>query len=158
MTIKKIIPTACFVLGVFICGCQDNTLVSPADPIKQSPVGTTQTHEENGLIDATKPSEKNRPTVIAYYFHRTMRCPTCLAIEANVARVIEENFPQQIANGGLIWIPFNLDDPGGKDFEKEFDVSVSTLVLSKMEDSNNSKYKKLEKVWDLIGVPVKFDE
>ena len=86
-----------------------------------------------------------------------MRCPTCLAIAANTARVIEENYPQHIADGTLMWMPFNLDDPGGDEFEKEFDVSVSTLVLAKTEDVNHTEYKKLEKVWDFIGDPVKFD-
>ena len=70
---------------------------------------------------------------------------------------IEENFSQQISNGTLTWIPFNLDESGGKELEEEFDVSVSTLVLSKMEGVGNTEYKKLEKVWGLIGDPVKFD-
>jgi len=155
---RKIIPVACFVLAVLVSGCQDNAMPNPADEIKHSPIEPAQIKENSNAVDTAKSPDKSSPTVIAYYFHRTMRCPTCLAIETNAARVIEEGFSKQIGDGSLMWIPFNLDDPGGEDFEKEFDVSVSTLVLSKMEDSNNTKYKKLEKVWDLIGDPVKFDE
>jgi len=155
---KIIIPIACFVLAGLLSGCQDNVSVRPVNQIKNNSAESNQNSEENKTTNTPAPSVKNSPTVIAYYFDRTMRCPTCLAIEANAARIIKDNFSQLVAEGSLIWIPYNLDDPGGKEFEKEFDVSVSTLVLSKMKDSNHPKYKKLEKVWDLIGNSVKFDE
>jgi hypothetical protein len=156
--IRKLLSVACFVLAVSACGCQEKVPSNPVVGMKHSSIEATQTNEESKIINTATPSVKNSPTIIAYYFHRTMRCPTCLAIEANAARIIKDNFPQLVAEGSLIWIPYNLDDPGGKEFEKEFDVSVSTMVLSKMEDSNNPKYKKLEKVWDFIGDPAKFDE
>ena len=55
-------------------------------------------------------------------------------------------------------MPFNLDDPGGEEFEKELDITISTLVLSKITNGNHTEYKKLEKVWDFISEPVKFDD
>lgn len=154
---RKIISIICFVLAVSACGCQEQASSNSAVAMKHSSIGATQTKEESNTANTATPSNKNSSTVIAYYFHRTMRCPTCLAIETNAARVIEDNFPQQIADGRLTWIPYNLDDPGGKEFEKEFDVSVSTLVLSKMANGNHTEYKKLEKVWDFIGDYGKFD-
>ena len=156
--IRKIIPIACFVLAALMSGCQGHDLSNPAVRMKNKSIESVRVNEESDAADTAKTPDENGPTVIAYYFHRTMRCPTCLAIEANTARVIEENYPQHIADGTLMWIPFNLDDPGGEEFEKEFDVSASTLVLSKMTNGNNTEYKKLEKVWDLIGNPVKFDD
>jgi len=155
--IRKIFTIVCLVMAVLIAGCQDNVSSDPADEIKHSSIEANRSSQENKTANTATPSNKNSPTIIAYYFHRTMRCPTCLAIEANAGRVIEKNFSRQIADGRLTWIPYNLDDPDGKEFEKEFDVSASTLVLSKTEDNNHTKYKKLEKVWDLIGDTIKFD-
>lgn len=155
---RKIIPIACFILAISTSGCQERASSGSAVEIEHSSMEATHIDEKSNAVDTAKSPDKNSPTVIAYYFHRTMRCPTCLAIEANAARVIEENFPQQISEGTLTWIPFNLDDPGGEEFEKECDVSISTLVLAKTENGNNTEYKKLEKVWDFIGDPVKFDD
>jgi hypothetical protein len=155
--IRKIILTACFALAVSISGCQEHVSSDSAEEMKHSSLEAVRVNKESKPVNTANTSDKDSPTVIAYYFHRTMRCPTCLAIEANAARVIEEKFSQHITDRTLIWIPFNLDDPGGEEFEKEFDVSVSTLILAKTDDSNHTKYKKLEKVWDLIGNPVKFD-
>ncbi len=100
----------------------------------------------------------NSGVVMVYYFHRTLRCPTCLAIEANAQRVIETDFDDLTADGIMIWKPINLDEPAGKAAGKEFDVSVSTLLLAKMQNGHPAAYKKLEKVWSFIGNPAKFDD
>ncbi len=106
----------------------------------------------------SSPAEVSNDTVvIAYYFHRAIRCAGCLEIEANAKRVIENSFADQIANNKLIWMPFNIDEPGGDAFAKEFDVSASTLVLSKEKNSNLTEYKKLEQVWQLVHDPNEFD-
>ena len=95
---------------------------------------------------------------MVYYFHRTNRCVTCLSIEANAAQVIKDNFRQQMTDGRLVWMPFNLDDPGGEEFGKEFDIASSTLVVAEIVNGNYVRYKKLEEVWQLLGDPARFSE
>ena len=63
-----------------------------------------------------------------------------------------------MADGTLIWVPFNLDDPGGEEFSKEFDLTTSTLVLARTTDDNHVRYKKLEEVWRLLDDPEGFSE
>ena len=145
--------------GIIFSGCQkQNTAISPAANNTQVPI------ENNNIskpVDADKiatDNSKQKSKIVAYYFHRTFRCPTCLAIEANVARTIEDNFQQQMVEENLMWVPFNLDDPGGEKFEKQFDISVSTLVIAKMQDNEVAKFKKLDKVWQLVGNNQAFSE
>ena len=87
---------------------------------------------------------------MVYYFHRTARCPTCITIELNAHQVIQDNFQKQIADGRLMWMPINLDEPGGEEFEKELDIGISTLVVAKILDGNRIEYKKLNEVWTLL--------
>jgi len=155
--IRKIIPITCFVLAVLISGCQERASSDSVIEIEHSSIEAVEANKESSTVNTTITSNKDRPTVIAYYFHRMMRCPGCLEIEAKAQQVIGNSFANQITDEKLMWIPFNLDDPGGEEFEKEFDVSVSTLVLSRMTNENHIEYKKLEKVWDFIGDRVKFD-
>ena len=103
-------------------------------------------------------SHSDRSAVTVYYFHRTARCFSCLTIEANAAKVVKDNFSQSMADGTLIWVPFNLDDPGGEEFSEEFDLTTSTLVLARTTDDNHVRYKKLEEVWRLLGDPEGFSE
>jgi hypothetical protein len=134
--IKILFLAICLVSAIIISGCKkqgdSNAASSPA-------------------------RDSNDTVVIAYYFHRTIRCAGCLEIESAAKRVIENSFANQIADKKLIWTPLNLDEPGGEAFAKEFDVSASTLVLSKVKDGNTSEYRKLEKVWDFIHTPKDFD-
>ena len=138
--VLRLLQIVCLVSAVFCFGCQEQKASVNSDRI----------------LNRQTVSQTDKTMVIAYYFHRTFRCPTCRAIEAKAAQVIEKNFAQELADGRLTWMPFNLDDPGGKEFEKEFDVSISTLVIAKMKGDNNTEYKKLEKVWDLLGDPEGF--
>ena len=148
---RNIVPVVCLIGIGLVGGCQRGAASTSADGARSGSVGSRQNILEQGVLD------HNGTPVAAYYFHRTLRCPTCIAIEANAARVIEDHFTQPVEQGRLIWIPFNLDEPGGEELAKEFKVSANTLVLSKDRADGRKEYKKLEKVWNLIGSPAKFD-
>jgi hypothetical protein len=146
--IKILFLAICLVSAIVIFGCkkQDNS--------------NSVSNEKNTIDSNAKPSpamDSNDTVVIAYYFHRAIRCAGCLEIETNAQRVIESSFATQIADKKLIWVPFNLDEPGGEEFGKEFDVSASTLVLAKTKSGNHTEYKKLEKVWQLVHDPEAFN-
>lgn len=139
----KLTRSVLITLVLICCGCQErqSDVASPSSELSSQ-------HKDN-------PAE---PMVMVYYFHRTARCFTCLSIEANAAQVIKNNFHQQMADDRLVWMPFNLDDPGGEEFEKEFDIASSTLVVSEIVNGNYVRYKKLEEVWHLLGDPEGFSE
>jgi len=135
----KLTQSIFIVLILTCCGCQE------------SQVNTASASSDlNGLQDG--------PAVIAYYFHGTRRCFSCITVETNAAQVIEDNFQQQITDGSLKWMPLNMDDPGNKEITEKFDVKTNTLVVAKMVDGNYIGHKKLKKVWQLIDDPEGFSE
>jgi hypothetical protein len=136
-----------------ISGCQQQNFSNSAAAVNDGFIEKNVRASKETTAD-----DKNNPTIIAYYFHRTIRCPGCLEIESNAQRVIENSFADEIADEKLIWMPFNLDEPGGEEFEKKFDISTSTLVIAKMEDGEVTEFKKLEKVWQLAGDERAFTE
>jgi hypothetical protein len=141
--LSKLRPSVLIALVLICCGCQERQ--SDGESASQ---GLNGQHKGN-------PAE---PTVIVYYFHRTARCFSCLTIETNAAQVIKDNFPEQVANGRLMWIPFNIDDPGGEEFKREFDIATGTLVVARMVNGSHVRYKKLEEVWQLLGNSEGFSE
>ncbi len=98
-------------------------------------------------------SEKYSPDVFVFYFHRTVRCTTCLEIEARTAMVLEENFSQLLADGFLKWVPFNMDEEKGEEFAQQFDIDSNTLVLARISEDKQLNYKKLEDIWEFVGNP-----
>jgi len=136
----KLIQSAFIALVLACCGCQGR-----------------EAGGSSGLYEGRN-SNDVRPTIIVYYFHRTARCPTCIAIELNTHQVIRDHFQEQVADGRLMWMPINLDEPGGEEFEKEFDIGISTLVVAKILDGNRIEYKKLNEVWTLLRDQEGFSE
>lgn len=91
------------------------------------------------------------PRVIAYYFHVTMRCPTCLAIEGGARAAIESAFPAELASGDVEFRSVNIDEPPNEHFVEDFRITASSLVLVREEGGKVSRWANLERVWDLVG-------
>ncbi|MFH0777101.1 MAG: nitrophenyl compound nitroreductase subunit ArsF family protein [Candidatus Eisenbacteria bacterium] len=98
------------------------------------------------------------PYVIAYYFHGTVRCPTCRKIEAWSREAIEKAFQQQLGTGDLKWRALNVDESENKHFVGDFELYTRSLVLVRIRDGKREAWKNLEKVWDLIGDEQAFKE
>lgn len=96
------------------------------------------------------------PRVIAYYFHRTLRCPTCLAIEQQAKETLEIGYSDALADGRLQWRPVNIETPGQEHFQQDFSLETSTLVLVEQDGLRQVQWKKLEQVWQLLEDPTKF--
>jgi hypothetical protein len=96
--------------------------------------------------------------VVAYYFHRTLRCATCLAIEKQSKEAVENHFKAALLDGRLQWQAVNMELPGNTHFEKDFQLQAQALVLVKMKQGKVASWKNLPKVWDLVDDPGKFDE
>jgi len=111
---------------------------------------TSVSSENNQSIETnTTGKVETESKVIAYYFHLTVRCPTCLAIETFSQQAISECFPSELADGSLEYQAVNIEEAENKHFEKDFDLKVQSLVLVKVKNGKFTDWKNLTKVWDL---------
>lgn len=93
-----------------------------------------------------------------YYFHRTLRCQTCLKIEALARQVIEENFGAGLADGRLTWQAVNIEVEGNEHFERDFSLQTQSLILAEYADDRCVRWKLLPEVWDLVASEPAFTE
>jgi len=107
---------------------------------------------------ATAPEQQLPFKVVAYYFHRTIRCPSCLLIEEWAKQAIEMQFAIEMAAGILEWCPVNIDKPGNEHFEKDYQLSVQSLVIVGMKNGQVMQWKNLKSVWDLLSDSAHFTE
>jgi len=87
---------------------------------------------------------------VAYYFHRTLRCPTCLSIEKQAKEAIEAGFAGELADGALAWRAVNIETPGDEHFERDFEIDRQTLMFVEWRGGNAVRSAKLERVWELV--------
>jgi hypothetical protein len=67
--------------------------------------------------------------VSVYYFHFTRRCVTCLAVEENARRAVEELFPNEIKTGEYSFSSLNLDEASKKEIANTYGVGGQTLLI-----------------------------
>ncbi len=91
--------------------------------------------------------------VIAYYFHRTVRCDACRAIEGLARVVIEAEFAEELRAGWLEWHAINVEEAGNEAFVQEYDLTMPALVLVKITDGRPARWTKLQRVWELVENP-----
>lgn len=97
-----------------------------------------------------------RDGVIAYYFHGSMRCPTCHKLEEYSKEAIENNFKDEIAAGKLEFKEVNVETRGNERFVNDYQLYTKALVLSSVKDGKEIKWKNLDKIWELVGNKEKF--
>jgi hypothetical protein len=112
----------------------------------------------NGVYAQTQlNASASKPKLEVFYFHATMRCTTCLAIEDNARKLLEKDFKNLLDNGTIKFQSYNVDEKVNKALIDKYQISFSTLLLIKSDGtktdftdnafqyalSNPSKYESL---------------
>lgn len=96
--------------------------------------------------------------IVAYYFHGTVRCETCLKIEKQAREAIERRFPVAMAEKRLVFKPVNYDKPENAHFLKDYRLPCPSLVVVRQKGGKDEKWKLLDKTWDHVENPFKLNE
>jgi len=99
---------------------------------------------------------KSSGKVIAYYFHGTMRCPTCYNMEKYSKEAIEANFKDALSSGKLEFKAVNVEENGNEHFANDYKLYTKSLILSLLKDGKEIKSKNLEKIWEYAHNRQKF--
>lgn len=96
--------------------------------------------------------------LVVYYFHGDIRCPTCRAIESQTHETVQNDFGAQLQSGELAWKVMNYEKPEAADLAKKFDVHMANVVLAQMDGGEIGNWRRLDKVWALVGDKPAFAE
>ena len=100
--------------------------------------------------------DKSPKKVIAYYFHGTMRCPTCHKLEQYSKEAIETHFKYVLASGKLEFKVVNVEDKGNEHYGSDYQLYTKSLILSVVKDGKEIKWKNLDKIWEYVGNKQRF--
>ena len=89
-------------------------------------------------------------TLNVYYFHRTIRCPSCEKIEALAQKAVEDGFAGELAAGRMTWRAINIDKPENKHFDEDYQLQMQSVIVSEVRGGKEVRWKNLGKVWDLL--------
>lgn len=100
---------------------------------------------------AAPPSSSPPVKVVAYYFHVTVRCVTCRAIEQYSREAIEQGFREELKKGTIQWRPVNVQLLENRHYIQDYRLFTRSLVLVKMRDGKQVEWRNLDKVWELVS-------
>ncbi len=114
---------------------------------------TTRPAASQAATLTTRPSPSK---VVVYYFHRTLRCPTCRRMEELSRQAVESEFKGELDLGMVEWRPLDFQKKGNEKDAKKVKLEGPALVLVKMTNGRQIASRDMDKIWDLVGSPGEF--
>lgn len=108
--------------------------------------------------DSAKRIEAPPRQVVAVYFHRTERCPTCKRIGTLSQEAIAQGFPAETKKRSVELRFVDFQDKKNAALTKSYNITGPTLVLMNNYDSKTVNWKPLPLVWRYFGKPEVFYE
>jgi hypothetical protein len=95
--------------------------------------------------------KKENNVLVVYYFMTSYRCHSCHYIEENTRKALDESFANEFKSNRMVFKMINIEEPANEHFVKEYKLYTKSVVLSATEGNKETKWKNLDKVWQLIG-------
>lgn len=94
--------------------------------------------------------------LVIYYFHRTVRCPSCILLEDLTRYAVNSSFNPEIENGQLELKVINIDEPNNSNFENHYNLSFQSVIVSKASSGVENKWKNFTQIWEYLHEEDKF--
>lgn len=98
-----------------------------------------------------KPAAALSHQVIACYFHRTNRCPTCKKISAYIEESVNTGFEAQVKDGSVKMVMVDFQNPKNRKMTDAYKITGPTLVLLDIRDGKVKAWKAAPRVWSLVS-------
>jgi len=88
--------------------------------------------------------------VVARYFHRTQRCPTCQKISALIEEAVQAGFADDLKSGKVKLQMVDYQDAKNREVTTTYKISDPMLVILDVRDGKVAEWKLAPKVWALF--------
>ncbi|SMP42384.1 hypothetical protein SAMN06265222_101773 [Neorhodopirellula lusitana] len=100
--------------------------------------------------DAQTTAEVQPDRVIAMYFHRTERCPTCKMMGSYSEEAVKTGFPEQLKKGTVEFKMIDYEKKENADLAKAYKIKGPALIVAKIEANKVKEYKDLREIWSKV--------
>jgi len=142
-------------LVLLIARSLDLQTASRLEPQLEKIVDELKLIRKSGTIAASFEGEDTNEAVddglMVYYFHSKARCPTCRSIERQSRETVLSKFASELESGQIVWKILNYEKPAVEELTKQFEIQMPVVVLARMKDGQIDDWKRLDKVWALVG-------
>lgn len=91
----------------------------------------TKNTEKAETNTATVKDSLSSNTIQVYYFHGSIRCETCVAVDEKTHHYLQDLFPDKMQNGEIIFQSINIDKNERPDLINKYQIYAQTLLIIK---------------------------
>jgi hypothetical protein len=88
--------------------------------------------------------------IVAMYFHRTERCPTCKKMGAYSEEAVKTAFAEELKKGTVRFLYVDFQDPKNAKLAKGYKIEGPALIVAKIVDNRVAAYKDLDGIWERV--------
>ena len=99
----------------------------------------------------THAADAPKDRVVAMYFHRTQRCPTCLKMGSYSEEAVKAVFADEIKKGQVAFYFIDFQDEKNARYTKAYNINGPALIVAKISDNKVASYRNLEEIWTKVG-------
>ncbi len=100
----------------------------------------------SAVLAADRPADR----VVAMYFHRTERCPTCLKMGSYAEEAIKQGFAKQVKDGSVEFHYVDFQDKKNATISKAYKITGPALIVAKVKENKVKSYKNLKDIWTKV--------
>ncbi len=105
--------------------------------------------EEGAAAEVAKTPPEDR--VVAIYFHRTQRCPTCQKMGSYTEAAIKTGFATQLLDRSVEFHYVDFQNEKNAAYTKAYKITGPALIVARIKDNRVAEYKDLKEIWSNVG-------
>lgn len=106
--------------------------------------------KKNVQTKAKKDKIENK-LINVYYFYANPRCYSCQMIEDYTRFSVESNFKSDYNEYKVVFKAIDVGEQDNRHYIQDYWLTSKSVVIQKFIDEKPIKWKRLDKVWQLLG-------
>ncbi len=102
------------------------------------------------VAGAVQAADAPKDRVVAMYFHRTERCPTCRTMGSYAEEAVKSAFAEEIKRGQVAFHFIDFEAEKNARYTKAYNIGGPALIVAKIADNKVASYKDLDDIWTKV--------
>jgi len=99
---------------------------------------------------AAQAADAPKDRVVAMYFHRTERCPTCQKMGSYSEEAVKAAFADEIKEGKVAFYSIDFQAAKNAKYVNAYGITGPTLIVAKISDNKVVSRRNLEDIWEHV--------
>jgi hypothetical protein len=101
--------------------------------------------------DSMSALEAPSDRIVAMYFHRTQRCPTCRKMGGYAEEAVKTKYAKGLHEGAIAFYYVDFEKPENAALVKRYEISGPALILARVRGNKLSCFENLGEIWSKVS-------